>query len=139
MKQIQVVYSFIFDDQSGKVLLVKNKNHNTWSLPGGRVENVETLSEAAIREVREETGLSVEITQVLSLDELFVDGHHAILTTFQAAIKSGELLIQDTETIEEAEWVDLQTANEKIPLYNGMERFLKDAVPYTFHGELDIR
>ena len=49
-----------------KLLLVKQKVANrNWSLPGGRVENGETLEEAMIREMREETGLEVNIQKLL--------------------------------------------------------------------------
>lgn len=52
--QVRVTGILIEDE---KVLLVKQKVANrNWSLPGGRVENGETLEEAMIREMREETG-----------------------------------------------------------------------------------
>ena len=44
-----------------KVLLVKNHNGRYWSFPKGHVEKGETEEETAIREIKEETGLDVEI------------------------------------------------------------------------------
>ncbi|EEM40793.1 MutT/NUDIX [Bacillus thuringiensis serovar sotto str. T04001] len=58
------VRGILIEDE--KVLLVKQKVANrNWSLPGGRVENGETLEEAIIREMREETGLEVKIKKLL--------------------------------------------------------------------------
>ncbi|AIE80308.1 Nudix hydrolase family protein [Bacillus cereus] len=61
--QVRVTGILIEDE---KVLLVKQRVANrNWSLPGGRVENGETLEEAVIREMREETGLEVNIQKLL--------------------------------------------------------------------------
>ncbi|PEL14970.1 DNA mismatch repair protein MutT [Bacillus wiedmannii] len=61
--QVRVTGILIEDEE---VLLVKQKVANrNWSLPGGRVENGETLEEAMIREMREETGLEVKIKKLL--------------------------------------------------------------------------
>ena len=46
----------------GKILLIKRKKNpfaNLWALPGGHLDFNETLEEAVIREVKEETGLTV--------------------------------------------------------------------------------
>ncbi|MGK5543309.1 NUDIX hydrolase [Streptomyces sp. URMC 127] len=51
--------------QDGHVLLVHHARSGLWTLPGGRVEEGETLREAAVREVREETGLRGEAGQLL--------------------------------------------------------------------------
>ena len=45
--------------RDGKVLLVMDKGHHKWSLPGGGVESGERSGQAATREMREEVGLSV--------------------------------------------------------------------------------
>ncbi|MED3538468.1 NUDIX hydrolase [Bacillus toyonensis] len=61
--QVRVTGILIEDE---KVLLVKQKVANRdWSLPGGRVENGETLEEAMIREMKEETGLDVKVKNLL--------------------------------------------------------------------------
>ena len=51
----------------GKLLLVKQQvtSDRNWSLPGGRVEAGETLEDAIIREVKEETGIAVEVNKLL--------------------------------------------------------------------------
>lgn len=51
---------------AGKVLLVTGVQGTIWSFPKGHVELGETIEEAAIREVREETGYQVEIIKRLT-------------------------------------------------------------------------
>ena len=54
--------------QDGKVLVVKRKYEplaGRWSLPGGTLELGETLEEGVAREMREETGLEVEVGPVI--------------------------------------------------------------------------
>ena len=56
--------------QDGKVLIIKRAHEprkGEWSLPGGRVELGETLLEATRREIREETGLEVEVGALIEL------------------------------------------------------------------------
>ncbi|HZA21023.1 MAG TPA: NUDIX hydrolase, partial [Dehalococcoidia bacterium] len=56
--------------RSGQVLMIRRANdpgYGLWSMPGGYVDRGEVVEEAAIREVREETGLEVEIEQLIGL------------------------------------------------------------------------
>ena len=54
-------------DPDGRVLLVYENDR--WLLPGGEVEDGETLTEALVREFREETGLDVAVSALLSVTE----------------------------------------------------------------------
>jgi ADP-ribose pyrophosphatase YjhB (NUDIX family) len=68
-----------------------------WSLPGGLLECGETLRDAAIREAREETGLVVEIVDMLGVYERVVPGdagrvqYHYVLIDFLCRPLSGDL------------------------------------------------
>ncbi|HSR10972.1 MAG TPA: NUDIX hydrolase [Thermodesulfobacteriota bacterium] len=74
-----------------KVLLVKRGREpgfGDWSIPGGAVDTGETLKEAVVREVREETGLDVEVLALAKvLERIFRDpegrvAYHYILVDF---------------------------------------------------------
>jgi HAD superfamily hydrolase (TIGR01450 family) len=58
------VAAVVFDD-AGRVLLGKRADNGLWGLPSGRVEPAETLEEATSREVREETGLEIEVRRFI--------------------------------------------------------------------------
>lgn len=47
------------------ILLERRRDCGWWGLPGGKVEPGESLVDAAVREVREETGLAVEVTHLI--------------------------------------------------------------------------
>ncbi|MDG4791421.1 NUDIX domain-containing protein [Micromonospora sp. WMMD1102] len=62
-------------DEQGRLLLQRRADSGNWSLPGGTMELGETLGAAVVREVREETGLDVELTGILGI---YTDPRHVI-------------------------------------------------------------
>ncbi|MEM2098215.1 MAG: NUDIX hydrolase [Candidatus Bathyarchaeia archaeon] len=90
--------------QPSKILLIKRatvpfKSH--WALPGGRVEVGETVEQAIIREVKEETGLDVKITCKIGdyHEQGIQDGieYNYYPTCFLVGVIGGELKKQETE------------------------------------------
>ncbi|MFL5802123.1 MAG: NUDIX domain-containing protein [Roseiflexaceae bacterium] len=53
--------------QAGQILLTRREDFEVWCLPGGAVDDGESLAQAAMREAREETGLEVELTQLVGI------------------------------------------------------------------------
>jgi 8-oxo-dGTP diphosphatase len=115
-----------------------NNRYSTWSLPGGAVEKGETLEQAVIREAKEENGLSVEIKNIIAINEAFFSkqSHHGLMITFRVKVIDGEVTIKDKNEIEEIKWVDIYTANNLMSYHpGGVADLLKSSAPYIFQGE----
>lgn len=106
------VSAAIFRD--GRLLLVRRARmpaHGLYTLPGGRVEMGETLVEAVLREVREETSLAIEVLGLAGYREILpragsagkVTGHYVILP-FAARWTDGEVSLNDE--LDDERWID---------------------------------
>ncbi|HXQ84051.1 MAG TPA: NUDIX hydrolase [Xanthobacteraceae bacterium] len=105
------VSAAIFRD--GRVLIVRRARppaHGLYTLPGGGVELGETLEQAVIREVREETALEIEpITLAGYRQAIARDGdgrieRHFVILPFAARWIAGEVLLNDE--LAEAHWLE---------------------------------
>ncbi|BCK68936.1 hypothetical protein Srufu_028890 [Streptomyces libani subsp. rufus] len=65
-------------DDEGRVLLQRRRDNDLWALPGGGMEMADSLPGTAVREVKEETGLDVEITGLVGT---YTDPRHVIAYT----------------------------------------------------------
>ncbi|MEU5943162.1 NUDIX domain-containing protein [Micromonospora sp. NPDC047548] len=96
----------IVTDEHGRVLLQRRTDSGNWSLPGGAMDIGETLQQCAVREVKEETGLDIEITGLLGI---YTDPHHVIAypdgevrqeftITYLARVVGGTITVSDEST-----------------------------------------
>jgi 8-oxo-dGTP diphosphatase len=104
------------------VLLILRGNpprRGDWSLPGGAVELGETLREAAQREVREECGIEITVTELLDTFEFFQRDdvgclqYHYVIIDFAAEYVSGE--VHAASDVLDARWVAVRDL-DSLPL-----------------------
>ncbi len=96
-------------DASGKKIL--------WSLPKGHIEEGETPEQAAIREVKEETGIDSEISKSLGvIDFWFMAGGKRIHKTVHHYLfrESGGILAAQESEVDEVAWFPLELIVEKL-------------------------
>jgi ADP-ribose pyrophosphatase YjhB (NUDIX family) len=122
-------------NSDGNILLLRRKDNDKWTMPGGTLDFGESLTDCAIREVREETGLQIRITALIGT---YTDPHILIAYSdgevrreftlvYAAEIDSGDLKID--EESKEATWVPLSAAVE-LPLAESQRRRLRDVMNY---------
>ncbi|MFH1631341.1 MAG: NUDIX hydrolase [Candidatus Aenigmatarchaeota archaeon] len=105
MERIPIVDTIVEND--GKVLMLKRKFYpeNKLDFLGGFVDDGESIEDAAIREVKEESGLDVELVHKLGEYDYF-DRKNKKMYVFIGKITGGEL--QNSEEGDLA-WIDLST------------------------------
>lgn len=83
--------------EEGKLLLVRQRlsESRNWSLPGGRLEQGETLAQGVAREMEEETGLQVRAAGMLYLCDAAHSGHTLLHITFRTERTGGVLRLPD--------------------------------------------
>lgn len=83
------------------------QGQGTWTMPGGKVEFMEKLVDAAKRELEEETSLKATKLDFLCISDDMTDTAHYVTVGFIARNYTGEVNAMEPETILEWRWFDL--------------------------------
>ncbi len=99
-KSFRLSVKLVIRDNSGRCLLLKRSlssrgNPGRWDLPGGKVDSSESFEQALLREVAEETGLSVSLQRVLGAAESESPASRVAYLILEGHLESGEVCLSD--------------------------------------------
>jgi 8-oxo-dGTP diphosphatase len=111
--------------REGKILLGKRhddaekadsllKGEGTWTMPGGKLHFHESFEEGAAREVMEETGIKLNSSKVICVNNDMVDTAHFVTIGLFSDDFSGEASVMEPDEITEWQWFSLDELPAKV-------------------------
>lgn len=130
---MQVVALVFITNEAGLLLVEQNYGQKYWSLPGGMVESNETIEQAAVREVREETGLEVHLSKTVGI--YLKPEEDGLAITFEGQVDGG-MLKADAE-IRTCEYfpTDRLPSHIRDHFWQRLEDFTKSAPDIVFRKQ----
>lgn len=111
----------------GKILLVRHRkgNRQYWVLPGGRLEYGETFEECAVREIKEETGLEVEVVRFLFLSEAIAPdrSRHIVNVYLKAKVTGGVLQVGNEPVLAGVDFISIDEL-ERLTLFPPVAEYI---------------
>ena len=125
-EEVELTNMCMICDGKGNVLVQNKKNHPTWhgwNFPGGHVEKGEFITPSVIREMKEETGLTIENPKLCGIKEFLraKDGVRYIVFLYRADKFSGEL---HSSAEGEVFWYPLAELEKSSELISGFREML---------------
>lgn len=115
----------IITDSQEKVLLLHRNDgvYMHWEVPGGKIESGESLEETALREIKEELGVKVEIIKKLGQAAFHQADQDINYTWYKAEIVSGEPKIMEPDKFDDLRYISLNDMRS-VQLSTGAWNFL---------------
>ena len=106
-------------NQEGKVFLAKRgsqawNEQGTWEFPGGKVSFRETLAHAIVREFEEEYGMTIELIDLLGVNDHILESEHWVSPTFIARFVAGLPTIREPDKCSAIGWFALSALPEPL-------------------------
>ena len=126
MEEVELTNMCMVCDAKGNVLVQNKKGDRTWhgwNFPGGHVEQGEFVTPSVVREIREETGLTIENPKLCGIKEFQKeqDGKRFIVFLYVASRFSGELCSSDEGDVF---WYPLSELKRSKELADGFSEML---------------
>ena len=126
MEEVELTNMCMICDGKGNVLVQNKENHpfwHGWNFPGGHVERGEYVTPSVIREMKEETGLTIENPKLCGIKEFHKskDGKRYIVFLYVADQFSGEL---KSSAEGEVFWYPLSELYQSKELIDGFSEML---------------
>jgi ADP-ribose pyrophosphatase YjhB (NUDIX family) len=109
MKQEKIQLSGCVIIKDEKILLLLKKKHNHYELPGGKLEEGETLKWAALRETNEEIGCEVRLIKYIGYKEFYINEKDYQSHNFLAEIIGDQTpVVEEKEIFENILWMPIK-------------------------------
>lgn len=94
--------------EEGKILLLHRKDENHWEVPGGKVEEDESPTQAAIREAEEEIGVEIELERPFYTGEFQHNDQLFEWNSYISSIEDGRPEIREEDKFDDMKWFSLE-------------------------------
>ena len=106
-------------NQEGNVFLARrgpqaSNEQGTWEFPGGKVSFGETLADAIVREFEEEYGMTIELIDLLGVNDHILEHEHWVAPTFIARFVAGPPTIREPDKCSAIGWFALPALPEPL-------------------------